>query len=134
MSDVDRCLNTGNPVGTDTLPAGFLCFCPVCRLTRERAEALSEVERLRLGWNQAWQDRGTAYEQSSRNQKRAEQAERERDELAREIARFHATGYVSRADADRLAQEIARLNTALRWANDMLSPENRATLQRILGG
>jgi len=58
----------------------------------------------------------------------------ERDEFAREIARFHATGYVSRADADHLAHEIARLNAALRWANDMLSPENRATLQRMLEG
>jgi len=113
MSDADRCLNTGNPVGTDTLPAGFLCFCPVCRLTRERAEALAEVERLRLGWNQAWQDRGTFFEQSCKNLQRAEQAERERNLAAAELARF---------------------NAALRWANDMLSPENRATLQRILEG
>lgn len=59
-------------------------FAGQLEITRERDEARAEVERLRDGWKQAWQDRGTFFDQSCKNLQRAEQAERERDEARAE--------------------------------------------------
>jgi len=56
------------------------------------------------------------------------------EEAAETIERQARDLHETRLLADRLTREISRLNAALRWANDMLSPENRATLQRILEG